>query len=103
MFNAHAIQIRAPGPRPEFYLIAEHLWGIGCEIDSDGNSLTPEDREWTELTISLRSSHEDRVDIDQLSVDPLVLVVHSVKAELCKRTVDFIISVSGGTVTGTGT
>src|SRR5688572_13636966 len=48
MSNDHAVQIKAPGPRPEFYRIAEHLWGAGCNVDSDGDSCSPDDHDWTE-------------------------------------------------------
>ena len=98
MSNDHAIQIKAPGPRPVYYLIAEHLWGTGCNIDSDGDSRTPEDSDWTELSLSLRGAPGQQLDIDPISTEPLVLVVRSPQASLCSKAVKFIISFSGGTV-----
>jgi hypothetical protein len=94
----YSLQIIAPGPRPPYSQVAEHLWGAGCDIDSDGNSVVPDDRQWTELTVCLRSSPEQRVDIDPLSNDPLILVVRSSDISLCQQTADFIVSVSGGEI-----
>jgi hypothetical protein len=39
----YTIRLRDPGPRPAYYLVADHLWGRGCNIDSDGNGATPDD------------------------------------------------------------
>jgi hypothetical protein len=94
----HSLQIIAPGPRPPYFQVAEHLWGIGCNIDSDGDSVTPEDRQWTELTVCLRSNPGQRVDIDPISNDPLILVVRSSDQSLCRQTAEFIASASGGEV-----
>ncbi len=98
MSSDHAIQIKAPGPRPAYYLVAEHLWGAGCNVDSDGDSRTPEDHNWTELSVSLRGSPGQQLDIDPVSTQPLVLVVRSPHATLCSKAVEFIVSFSGGTV-----
>jgi hypothetical protein len=32
-----------PDARPAYYLVAEHLWGTDANIDSDGDSATPDD------------------------------------------------------------
>ena len=98
MSNDHAIQIKAPGPRPEFYRIAEYLWGAGCNIDSDGDSRSPDDCDWTELSLSLRGVPGQHVDIDPLSAEPLVLVIRSPQESLCQRAAEFIVSRSGGTI-----
>ncbi|PPT25622.1 hypothetical protein XarbCFBP8132_19775 [Xanthomonas arboricola] len=98
MSSDHAIQIKAPGPRPAYYRVAEHLWGAGCNIDSDGDSRTPEDHDWTELSVSLRGAPGQQLDISPVSTEPLVLVVRSPQASLCSKAVKFIVSFSGGTV-----
>lgn len=61
--------------RPEFYLVAEHLWGKNVNIDSDGNSTDPADKKWTELTIINRSEPGQRIDIDPVQTEPLILKV----------------------------
>ena len=94
----YSLQIVAPGPRPPYFQVAEHLWGVGCDFDSDGDSSTPGDRQWTELTVCLRSSPEQRIDIDPLSNDPLVLLVRSSDQSLCQQAAEFITTVAGGVI-----
>jgi hypothetical protein len=94
----HFLHVVAPGLRPPFFHVAEHLWGAGSNIDSDGNSNTSDDRQWTELTVILRSDPEQRVDIDPISNDPLILAVRSSHQSLCKMAAEFIVAVSGGEV-----
>jgi len=94
----HFLHVVSPGLRPPYIQVAEHLWGIGCNFDSDGNSKTPGDRQWTELTVILRSDPEQRVDVDPISLDPLILAVRSSHQSLCQITAKFLVSVSGGMV-----
>ncbi|KQU08366.1 hypothetical protein ASG68_22510 [Rhizobium sp. Leaf453] len=68
------------GQRPPYYEVAEHLWGVGCNIDSDGNSSTPDATDWTELTLSLRPDNSQRVDIDPIITEGLLNL--SIKAEI---------------------
>ena len=85
MSTDHVIYIKIPGPRPPFFRIAEHLWGVGCDVDSDGNSRTPDDCEWTELSLVLRGDVGQRIDVDPVSFEPLVLLVRSPQESLSKR------------------
>ena len=94
----HLLHIVSPGERPPYYQVACHLWGQGCDIDSDGDSSTPESKLWTELTLVLRSDQTQRVDIDPLMLDPLVLVVRSTHESLCKRVAEYVTSKSGGEI-----
>jgi hypothetical protein len=88
----------SPGPRPPYWKVAEELWGKGCDIDSDGNSTHPDDRLWTELTISLRTRGADsgdglqmeRVDIDPVSDDPLVLKLSASTGALAIRVAEYM-------------
>ncbi len=93
-----ALLLHHPGPRPAFYRIAEHLWGAGCHVDSDGDSRTADDAQWTELTLILRDSSQQRLDIDPLSLAPLVLLIRASQADLGERAAYFIQSVAGGTL-----
>ncbi len=93
--QCYCIHLIQPGPRPPFYSIAEHLWGAGCDIDSDGNSQTPEDTQWTELTLTLRTTGE-RVDIDPISAAPLILNVRGESMQVVLKVANFIIEHSGG-------
>jgi hypothetical protein len=86
------------GPRPPFAEVAKELWG-SADFDSDGNSSGPSDTKWTELTVILRPTYAQRVDIDPVSDDPLVLKVESASAELAERAARFIALCSEGTLT----
>ncbi len=92
----YLVNIVEPGPRPHYCRVAEHLWGAGCNIDSDGNSQTPEDTQWTELTIELRGGDGQRVDIDPVSTEPLVLQVRSSSLRLAEEVAKFIADHAGG-------
>jgi hypothetical protein len=98
MSTHYSIQITPEGPLPAFYCIAEHLWGTGCDVDSDGDCTGSDDHQWTELTLSLRGTSGERLDIDPISLMPLTLVIRSSHAILCQRAADYIVSVSGGSI-----
>lgn len=93
--------LTAPGPRPPYYRLAHHLWGSVADFDSDGDSVTPDATDWTELTVSLRGvsgrlSDSQRIDIDPLDGEPLILAIVSENAELARRAAEFLQSESGG-------
>jgi hypothetical protein len=93
----YIIHLREPGPRPAYYLVAHHLWGAGCNIDSDGNSATREDTNWTELSLFLRGAPpSEQVHVDPVSELPLVLNIWSPSGELCNRVAKYLVSTSGG-------
>lgn len=85
----HIIHVSAVGRRPPYGKVAEYLWGAGCNIDSDGNSRTPDDEEWTELTLSHRDG-PGRVDVDPLVDDPLILAIKSEDRALAEKVAAFI-------------
>ena len=70
-------RVRNPGPRPPFPAVAEHLWGVGVNFDSDGDSSTFEDPNWTELTLIRRDGTGERIDIDPGGEEPSTLQVVS--------------------------
>ena len=91
------IYLIAPGPRPFSGDVAEHLWGPGCNYDSDGNDDQVPPDGWTELTVSLRPDCEQRVDIDPLDDrEPLILVIRSDDEELARKAAIFLRSEAGG-------
>lgn len=99
MTHEYIIHVVNPSSRPPYYLVADHLWGTGCNIDSDGDSVEPEDTEWTELTLRLRAGSEsDRIDIDPISDNPLVLAVRSPSQLLCESAAGFLQTTSGGSI-----
>ena len=95
-----------PGPRPPYWEVAYHLWGHGCDFDSDGNSEPdPATVEWTELTLELRSEKDQRIDIDPILDEdfapllPLVLMITSEVSELAEKTALFLHNHCGGRLT----
>lgn len=98
MPSPHALLLQQPGPRPAFYRVAEYLWGAGCNVDSDGDSRTADDEQWTELTLILRNCSQQRLDIEPLSLAPLVLLIRASQADLGQKAAQFIQSVAGGTL-----
>ena len=93
----HSIYLIAPGRRPPFGDVAEHLWGPRCDFDSDGNEDEALVDGWTELTVALRPNCEQRVDIDPLDDrEPLVLVISSEHEALVREAANFLQSVAGG-------
>ncbi len=93
----HYVYLSSPGPRPFFGDVAEHLWGPGCDYDSDGNDDEALPDGWTELTVTLRPDDTQRVDIDPLDDrEPLVLVIRSEHEGLARRTANFLRASAGG-------
>lgn len=78
-----------PGPRPPFGQVAANLW-CDAPFDSDGNSESPGDSSWTELTIALRPECKQRVDIDPVCDSPLVLKVVSSSPSLAEQAARFL-------------
>jgi hypothetical protein len=78
-----------PGPRPPFGQVAANLWG-DAPFDSDGNSESPGDSSWTELTIALRPDCKQRVDIDPACESPLVLKIVSSSLPLAEQAARFL-------------
>ena len=86
------LHIEIEGSRPPFTEVAHILWGEEADFDSDGNSDTADSVSWTELTLEKRPQPGQRIDIDPVSSDPLVLKVISEDSELVQKVADFLIS-----------
>lgn len=89
------ILVVKPGLRPAPHSVAVHLWGEGCDIDSDGDSERHDDPNWSELTLVLRSTLA-RIDVDPEPGPALALKVRSKDEHLCKKAAKFIADQSGG-------
>jgi hypothetical protein len=69
------------------------------DADSDGNSRTPDDTQWTELSLILRGSEgEAEIHIDPAAVSPLVLKIRSPYASLAKQTAIFLCKQTAGII-----
>lgn len=85
-----------PGMRPAFWEVARHLWG-DADFDSDGNADTHPN--WTELTVTRRPDYDERVDIDPISEDPLVLKISSSTPGLARKAAEYLARSCGGVLT----
>jgi hypothetical protein len=85
--TALAYFVRVNSERPPFSCLAYFLWGSNADFDSDGNSSTPTDSTWTELTLKNRASPDERIDIDPdpVSDDLLILEIKGSSAVLAAR------------------
>lgn len=93
-----ATLVQCEGPRPSLNVIVIELWGQGANVDSDGNSNSPDDQFWTELTLENRAILGSRIDVDPVSERPLVLKVQADTEELRNRLVALLVRSSGGYV-----
>jgi len=97
MEEEFSLYLIEPGSRPPFPAIARYLWGKQ-DFDSDGNSRHSNDDQWTELTIICRSTNNERLDIDPVSENPLVLKISSTSSLLVPKVAQFLVANSGGTI-----
>lgn len=88
--STHVVHISSAGRRPAYWKLAAHLWGAGCNIDSDGNSQTPDDEEWTELTLSLRGAPGQHVTVDPIPGEASTLAVRSADPTLAEKVAAFL-------------
>jgi hypothetical protein len=84
------IRVKINGPRTPYYKLSDELWP-GQDVDSDGDSESPNSGSWTELTIINRKDEAMRIDIDPESTSPLVLVVKSEIKELAEYAANFLV------------
>lgn len=90
--------VEVRGPRPPLDAVIDHLWGVGTDVDSDGDSRTADDREWTELWVAKRPECSEVVSVSPESETPLVLEVASDSKDLAERAAKFIARETNGRV-----
>lgn len=88
----------APGDRPPYGWVSDHLWGSEANVDSDGNSRTPDDTQWTELSLILRGAGEAEVHIDPITSSPLILQIRSPDGSLAQRVATFLSQKTKGNI-----
>lgn len=99
MRNETVFYLVAPGGRPPYGWVADHLWGSEANVDSDGNSSTPDDTQWTELSLILRgAADEAEVHIDPVTTSPLILQIKSPDASLAERAATFLSQTTKGNI-----
>ena len=90
--------VRVAEKRPPFARVARFLWGADIDFDSDGNSTSLEDGTWTELTVVDRRNGVDRVDVDPVEDEPLIMNVRSENATLAARAAYYLAMYAKGSV-----
>lgn len=99
MLNETVFYLVDPRERPPYGQVCDMLWGSGANIDSDGDSRTPDDTQWTELSLILRdSADEAQVHIDPVSDFPLILQIRSFDVSLVERTAHFLSDYTKGNI-----
>jgi hypothetical protein len=88
--------LHSPGPRPPFGRVVDHAFGPDANVDTDGNSSTPNARDWTELYIALRPNHLHVVDICPTDANETSLCIEATSTHLAERVAEFLLAHSGG-------
>ncbi|MDB6000035.1 MAG: hypothetical protein JWP52_1734 [Rhizobacter sp.] len=81
--------ISAAGHSPLWKFVA-HLWEVDCNMDYDGNSRAPDDKERTELTLSLRGEPVQHVAVDPIAEDSSTLAARSAGPALAEKVAAFL-------------
>ena len=81
--------------------VACFLWGPDVDFDSDGNSKIPNDTFWTELTVETRTVPTERVDIDPMIEDPLILQIKGSTEIIAARTAFYLAETTYGEISET--
>jgi hypothetical protein len=84
------VRVKPGGPRPDFRLVVSFLWSDIHDVDSEGNSVSPASKDWTELYLANREIPSEVVDVYPLQLTPLILAVASESATLASRTAYFL-------------
>lgn len=85
------------GPRRPFGDYVRFLWG-DQDCDTDGDAVTPQDRNWTELTVISRGANPRRVDVVPsipYERSTMTLAIRSDENELAAR-LAYALAVSSG-------
>ena len=93
------ISIARVGPRPPYRELVDHVYGIGANVDTDGDSIPASSTDWTWLYMSLRPQADIPVVVVSLSDDLSdLLLVQSNDQDLATRTASFLAYRTGGIV-----
>jgi hypothetical protein len=97
--RCYRIVIREVGQRPPFGEVVNHLYGVGSNIDTDGDSYTPNATDWTWLYMRDRATVNAPVVEAVLSEDrDGEMIVASADLRLARSAADFLAMRSGGKI-----
>lgn len=75
---------------PPYRQLAEAIWGVGVDFDSDGDSSHPDATGWRELTLTLRPHDADRLDIDPMEGATDTIRLRATSQVLLGRAIAFL-------------
>lgn len=93
------IVIAEIGLRPPYREVVEHIYGVGANVDTEGDSNPSSRTDWTWLSMGLRPS-SDLPDIEVLmpAGQTGCMVVQSNDEQLAIRTASFLANRTGGRI-----
>ena len=98
---AHEFYLIAPGPRPPFFEVVDHVYGPDDTVDTDGDSGSREATDWTWLYMQLRKPpyrEQPVIEVAMLEGENIMRIA-SDEAGLAERTATFLANRAGGIVT----
>ena len=97
-YKSNIFFVKTPNPRPKFNCIANFLWGKEVDYDSDGDASNPSDQNWTELTLEHRERLNERIDVDPILDNPLILKVKSENSNLSAQVAFYLAHTTNGEI-----
>lgn len=93
----YRVKIKGVGLRPPYGEVVDHVYGIGANVDTDGDSSTPSSIDWTWLCMCQRPTRNAPVVEAILSDDRSdVMIVASEDRQLAYRAAEFLAARTGG-------
>jgi hypothetical protein len=96
MKSLYSIRVECRGPRPEARAIGVVAWEGSTEVHIDGDFENPTDESWSRLTVVRADDPDRRIEIEPVSLEPLVLRISSDEKKCADRVAFFIAMESHG-------
>ena len=91
MKQPYSVRVECRGPRPEARAISIVAWDSSTEVQLVGDFENPTDDSWSRLTVVRVDNPEQRIEIEPVSQEPLVLKISS-NEKKCAHNVAFFIA-----------
>lgn len=92
------LYVVASAPRPPFPDVAAAIWGADVDVDTDGDSSSPQDTHWTELFCSRRDQSGVQFDVSVAAERPLTLKIEASDEITATRVARFLAEHMGSQV-----
>lgn len=96
----HNLYLVAPGARPPFFEVVDHVYGPDDIVDTDGDSNTREATDWTWLYMRLRKPRyreQPVIEVIMLEGGQVMQIASDVEV-LTQKTALFLAQKTGGTI-----